>query len=86
MVIFVFITQEEIKSSLKIYPNPANDLLYIKSENIKENEKIEIRNMIGELVYESAATGLNELNASSWPLGTYVVKCGSSISKLMIAK
>lgn len=73
------------KNSLLVYPNPAADLVYIKTD-LKYAEKLIIINLIGAVMYESDATGLHELNTASWSSGTYLVKCGSSVTKLIIAK
>lgn len=72
-------------NKILVYPNPATDLLYIKTD-LKQAEKLIIINMIGDVVYESDAAGLHELNTASWSSGAYMVKCGSSVSKLIIAR
>lgn len=73
------------ETALLVYPNPATDLVYIKTA-LKQAEKLIIMTMTGDVVYESDAAGLHELNTASWPSGAYMVKYGSSVSKLIIAR
>ncbi len=68
---------------VRVYPNPASDVVYVKPASM---EKIVVMNLIGESVYESEASGLHELNTASWSSGTYLVKCGSTVTKLIITK
>ena len=79
--------QEKVsdKSGLRVYPNPATDLVYIKTDGT-HTEKLIIVNLIGDVMYEGETTGLYELNTASWPSGAYMVTCGSSVSKLIIAR
>jgi hypothetical protein len=72
-----------LTGNIQVYPNPANDVVYIKPAS---KEKIMVMNMVGEVVYESEAKELHELNTASWSCGAYLVKCGSSVSKLVIAR
>ena len=66
-------TKEEAPS-LRIYPNPARDILYIQNPGLPL-EQIEIFNMKGQLVHRltrpDAQTGLP---VSDWPAGLYLIK------------
>lgn len=42
-------SKHKFKSSLKIYPNPAQDLLFLSSESGLDNFNIEIFNVLGKL-------------------------------------
>ena len=46
-------------SSVSVYPNPANDVLNISLETIKENTEIKIYNQLGEIVLTEHLTTQN---------------------------
>lgn len=71
-------TSDNIKS-IKIFPNPSNDIVYIDSEN---EEKINVYNMFGQLMYQGSG---NSFNVSNWPRASYVVKIqGAGVVKLIV--
>jgi len=64
-------------SNLLIYPVPANNYLYIKSQEYSDPiQSINIYNIIGEKVYENNS-GDNELEISNIPSGVYFVQVKS---------
>lgn len=64
-----------LNNAIKIYPNPANDILNVDLNGLDKTEMtIEIRNMLGQLVYETHA--LNQhlvINTGSIAPGVYSV-------------
>lgn len=65
-------------STITIYPNPATEKLYVKSENISAIRSIELINSIGTLVRQinNPQTSLNEVSikVSDLPTGIYFVR------------
>ncbi len=65
-------------SAIFIYPNPASDRIYIKSEEISKINRVELLNTIGSTVrvIENPVTTFNELSlkVSDLPAGIYFVK------------
>ena len=60
---FVGLENSNINHSIKIYPNPTSDILFISSAS--EIKNIVITNIYGQIVYENYETGLNfELDLS----------------------
>ena len=60
---FVGLENTNINHSIKIYPNPTSDILFISSAS--EIKNIVITNIYGQIVYENYETGLNfELDLS----------------------
>ncbi len=55
--------------TVSVFPNPANDRLYIVANNIKS---VEIYNIVGENV--TSYGNMNVINISDLAIGTYVVK------------
>ena len=64
---------EELNENLaSIYPNPTSSIVKIKAENI---QNISIYNMLGEMVFESAASGDSfEYDFSNNESGVYLVR------------
>ena len=57
------------KSTISIYPNPAKDVVFVKSE--KQITKIELYDFSGKKLKESTS---KEINISSLPRGNYFIK------------
>jgi hypothetical protein len=71
------------KTCFKIYPNPANDILYIEAE-ITEPANVEIFNISGSKISMYVMMDNNySINVSTLTLGIYFVKVGNSVQKLV---
>lgn len=64
-----------LDDKIKVYPNPANDVLNIDLSNLPKSEiTTEIHNTIGQLVYETKTFNHNlVINTSSFAGGVYTV-------------
>jgi hypothetical protein len=62
----------QLTSSVKIYPNPANNILYIEMENNNVN-LIEIRDVLGKLVISQTIEYKGSINTQSLQNGIYFV-------------
>lgn len=74
----------KIDDQLMVYPNPANEILYIET-NLKI-DKLMITNVLGELVYESYDVE-NYINISTFSANIYFIRMeinGEIISKKII--
>ncbi|MDD3688185.1 MAG: PKD domain-containing protein, partial [Bacteroidales bacterium] len=86
--IFVDFTNSIISanSNLKIYPNPANNILYISE--LSTESQITITNILGEIVYNAKISGNQSIDVSSFAAGTYFIKIDSQqlnhIEKIII--
>ena len=68
---------ENFSSKMRIYPNPSNNKIYV----LGAMDKIEVYNMIGELVFTSNNKTI--INISNWKSGIYFVKSGVSVVKII---
>lgn len=59
------------KNTVKLYPNPASDRLFIKST--EQIEKVSIYNMSGQLIKQYDVLN-NRINVSELPVGLYMIK------------
>lgn len=72
------IEDQQKSHSLSLYPNPVNDVLYIKDKN--DNQSFSIYNWIGEKVLESNS---DKVNVSQLASGIYVLKTGVTTLKFV---
>ena len=62
-------------SGLALYPNPANGNVNVSLENAPQNGKIEVYNMVGELIYQSALNSKTmSISTGQWSDGLYAVR------------
>jgi hypothetical protein len=76
-------------SAVRIFPNPASNIVFIESDKIPS--KLELFNITGQVVYSSYSEIPESIDLNNYPGGLYFVKLGfadgsSSISKLIIEK
>jgi hypothetical protein len=63
---------------LIIFPNPSNNIFYIKN---KKGKKKEMYNSVGELVL---STIKEEINVSHFSIGVYYLKCENVVKKVVV--
>lgn len=62
-------------SGLAVYPNPANTTINVSLENTPQNGRIEVYNMVGELVYQSTLNDrTTSISTKQWSDGLYAVR------------
>lgn len=74
------VPQPESVNSL-IYPNPAQDALFVNSEKIKN---IQVFNLLGQKLKEVHTTHQSKIDISELPKGTYFVKTNSDVMVKLI--
>ncbi len=67
------INTNELSNQLKIYPNPAKEILTIET-NLNTVQKIEITNLIGQTVFTSYINKKVTVNTSGFANGVYILK------------
>ena len=69
---------EELASSLRIFPNPANDRLYIETQTLTQTLTVEIYDAFGRL--QSTVNGQQSLSidVSGLNAGIYIIKINSN--------
>lgn len=70
------------KKSIRIFPNPANDILYIDLQ--KERSLVEIFNAKGKQVIRKYINSGQSINISQLTPGLYTIKVGKLQSKLIV--
>lgn len=69
-------------NTINIYPNPFKNILNI--ETTLKDQPIYIYNLLGHLVYEAPIkTGISEIDLSNLSNGTYYMRVGISIRKII---
>jgi len=76
-VVYVGLDENNLLQNVKIYPNPANDVVTVQLSNIEVEEiSIDVFNLIGKRVdhYEDVnENGVYRLNLSDQPEGMYII-------------
>ncbi len=86
------IEELDSNSSIKVYPNPVNDLLTLDLSQINQSfTEINIFNALGELVYQNnKPTAITEINTRELQAGIYFLllkdKSGMSYSQRIIKR
>lgn len=73
-------------TTLKVYPNPADNMLIIASENAISS--VEIYNLLGKQVFSQTFSSVNQatLDVSNLALGGYIVKTSSDSGEVQTTK
>ncbi len=84
-------TKVDVRNTvLKVFPNPANDVLYINMLNYNSDEKavIEIADLLGRRILSSYTTlmNMNSMDVSSLKNGCYMLKITLHSGKLLTEK
>lgn len=75
---------QSVNSSFSLYPNPANDVITLVSENELPLGEIKIYNLQGELVMEGNYPKLNaNINLAKLPPGIYIIRKESELKTII---
>ena len=69
-----------LKNTLKIYPNPVSDILYIEKNNINETPEVKIYSIQGVLLMNIKG---NQIDVSSLQNGIYIAEIDGSFRKFV---
>lgn len=73
----------ENKEVLRVYPNPSKTNITLEWTG-KPGQDIRIYNLMGQLVHDCSLDSSLELNVSQWAPGTYFIKVGNQMTRLII--
>ncbi len=59
--------------NVRVYPNPAKDVVFIKSDLLQRIE-VQLLNLLGETLIQQTITGSGNLNTSALPSGNYLLR------------
>lgn len=77
-VVNVGINSPNVTNDLKVYPNPANDRIWIELPENNHEYVVSISNQLGQKVFSGVAIGnKTEIETSQWTEGIYVVSLQS---------
>ena len=75
------------KPSLNIFPNPANDKIFIEGNSKKDLKAVSITDINGRtIIYKELSLGNFEIDIHHLPIGTYIVKAMMSDGNILIQK
>ena len=72
----------------EIYPNPAKDLVTLRTDYGKGAVSVMVLNMQGQIVAAFTVEGQRTIDVSRWPAGIYTVQMlgGSLVTKKLIVE
>ncbi|MEL6865594.1 MAG: cytochrome c peroxidase [Bacteroidota bacterium] len=73
--------EELEKSSLKIYPNPASNYLFLETRAIPTNTQVSILSISGQLMYQGPFQ--TQINVSHFPQGCYQIRLEEQVLKFI---
>lgn len=77
---------DELNSNVfSVYPNPTDGVLYFNSSNSSAITKVEVFNVLGELVLTNSQTSLTNVDLSHLDAGSYLVKLSDSSSSEVVS-
>lgn len=77
----VGLNDDEAEDQFEVYPNPVNEMLYVKTE-AERNSTIRIYNVHGKKLMEVSVTDqVEKINVSQLPSGIYLISNNSQIIK-----
>lgn len=81
------VTEVTHSQDLQVYPNPVKDVLKFKFGNNLKSEGIDIFDMNGRVVTSIGnSKDVNEVNVSSYPKGSYILKVKANDGKVYVQK
>jgi len=64
----------ELKAGITMYPNPVNDVLYIKGDKVSSINQVYINSLHGKELYKAVADNLDlGIDVSTLPNGLYII-------------
>ena len=73
--------EEQYVTNYKIYPNPTNDIINIKVNNINDNTIYQLTTIEGkQLIIGKIVDNTTEINLSNYPKGIYLLKIHSEVN------
>jgi len=71
----------------RIFPNPANHLLYIEIDATELRGELSITNSLGQLIYkQSVLTPKQQLPIASWPEGLYFLSYKGLTRRILVSR
>ena len=70
--------------AVRIYPNPAKDVLHIQLGAEQHTMLVHIRNALGQTVFHTTVGQQEPLDISHLPPGTYLVQLNHGVQKLLV--
>ena len=73
-------------AGLRIFPNPASDVLFLENIFDTENATARILSITGQVMWEgeTPAEQTTQISTSNWPRGVYFVQAGGETKKVVL--
>ena len=82
---YVGITEQQETACISVYPNPANDVLFVRKQAIPPYERYRITNLTGQNLLRGTITAENQqINIEKLPAGMYFISLGGQTLKFVV--
>lgn len=75
------VAQFDLSDKITVYPNPTVAQLFFDSKETLKNEKVQVYNNAGQLVFEKAISGDNSIDLTTLSSGIYLIQLSNKTSK-----
>jgi hypothetical protein len=80
------ITQDNLLQSISLYPNPAQEFVWVEVATSLVGKNIQVLNSLGQLMLDFSAQPLIQLDLSLFPSGMYFLHCEGEMKRLMVTR
>ena len=81
---YVGITEQQETACISVYPNPANDVLFVRKQAMPPYERYRITNLTGQNLLRGTITAENQqINIEKLPAGMYFLSVGERTVKFV---
>jgi hypothetical protein len=72
---------------ISIFPNPADQVIHIRSEKLVNSISFNVCNALGQLVLQGQASASNlDINVKGWPTGLYTLSILTGEKRILVSK
>jgi hypothetical protein len=79
----VGIQQDQLLSTIKLYPNPTHDIVYIDGLPENKTYTIQVFDMLGKLIETKSIENKGELDLSNYNVGVYIIRINDVVYRII---
>ena len=79
----VGIQQDQLLSTIKLYPNPTHDIVYIDGLPENKTYTLQVFDMLGKLIETKSIENKGELDLSNYNVGVYIIRINNVVYRVI---
>jgi hypothetical protein len=80
------LSQDNLLQSISLYPNPAQDFVWVEVAASLAGKNMQVLNSLGQLMLDFSAQPLIQLDLSLFPSSIYFLHCEGEMKRLMVTR